>query len=147
MSINYTLHARTDLTPVQTLEILFGYVPQAIAETNIFYVRGRVFLAHGRPTDIVNQQILHERYYIQPQVSVLFFPDGVSSVQTALDALGEALVHWQQHCTDSLFLVADMTTLVWQYHQEQTDINEAHPFWTPKRLSHYRNSISITPDN
>ncbi len=133
---NYSLHLKTDLSPYDVLETLFSTDSiEPIAGAGVLYTRGSVFLAHGR----ISEQKLCERFKqafgVRPSVSVAFFPDGVSSFNTALTKLIEAVVHWLNQTEDDLLLVSNSDMLVLKRENNLLTLNRSHSFWTPPRLT------------
>lgn len=136
MTLSYSLHVDTAKSYGEVLETLFDTdeVQNLEGAVGVKYTRGVVYLAHARETSAKWQLRFATDFDIQPNVSVSYFPDGVSSVNTALNILADAVVRWLNSTDDSMLLVANNTQLVAKRLDKLLQVNRSHPFWTPDRL-------------
>lgn len=133
---SYSLHFNTALSTYEVLEALFHTDDiDAIAGAGVLYTRGKTFLAHARVTETTLAEKFTEDFGVRPTVSVNFFPDGVSSVNTAFDALVEAALLWMNANDDDFLLLANKDTLVLKYQRGKLTLNRSVEFWTPPRIS------------
>ena len=134
-TLSYSLHINTPRSAREVLQICFQTEDIAsIAGTDIQYTRGRVFLAHVRTTNLKTTEQFHAKFSVSPTVSILYFPDGVSSFQTALDELLDAALIWLRVQSDDAVLVANNTQLVLKRVGSKITLAQGQPFWTPERL-------------
>jgi len=135
MSISYSLHLQTKLSMYQVLEVLFNPKNiEKIVATEMLYVRGTVFLAHARITEPSLGEKLSKTFGIEPTVSIAYFPDGVSSFQTALNHLVDTILQWLRTQDDNLLLLANKAQLVLKQFEGMLTLDPVHSFWTSNRL-------------
>jgi hypothetical protein len=132
----YSLHLTTSLSPYDVLDTLFSTEQiEPIAGAGVLYTRGSVFLAHGRISEPELCKRFKQAFGVRPTVSVSFFPNGVSSVNTAMTRLIEAVLCWLETTDDDLLLIAGQDTLVLKRENGVLTLNRNHSFWTPPRLT------------
>ncbi|MEL6404554.1 MAG: SitI3 family protein [Chloroflexota bacterium] len=134
MTESYTLYLATSLPVEAVLEMLFE--PKSIAPlegTNLLYARGLVYLAHGQPLPEKMQERLHGQFGFSPSISIRYFPDGVSAVETAFDMLVTAIVRWLADTTHDMVLAVSKTSEIIKRLDATVTYAENHPFWTASR--------------
>lgn len=137
MSISYSLHIRTHQSPADVLARLFEISDvETVPNSDVQYVRGSVFLAHGKPTESQTQTRYQEQFGVTPTVSILFFPDGVSDHDTALDLLAQATSKWLNTTEDDVLLLANNKLEVLKRQFENLTIGKEEIFWTTDRRIH-----------
>lgn len=134
MSVSYSLHLVTEQSVDAVLSGLFE-IPkvESVPNSTVQFVRGVVFLAHGKSTDEKATNRFTEDFGIAATISILFFPDGVSDHETALDLLAIATARWINLTSDDLILVANNKTLVFKRAKTEVTRIDNSPFWTQKR--------------
>lgn len=137
MTLSYSLHLITNMEIQEVLKFSFNTenverLPQVIG---VMYTRGSVFLAHGRETDAKNKLRFQQNFEFNAEVSISFFPDGVSSVNSAMDILLNAVLRWINETDDSILLVSNNRDLTLMRCDETLRINEQHPYWIKNRLA------------
>lgn len=140
MTESYALYLQTNSDARTVLGQLFTSDKIGLIENSeIFFLRGPVFLAHARQCGIADKaynQIL-AAFQLSPTVSILFFPNGVSSFQTALDHLLEALLRGLHNTPDDLLLVANHKIRVLQRSGGHIRLNANQTFWRNGRLTRF----------
>jgi len=137
MSISYSLHIHTGQSLVEVLKKLFEIDKvETVPNSDVNYVRGIVFLAHGKSTGGKTQTRYQEQFGITPTISILFFPDGVSDHDTALNLLAQAINRWLINTEDDVLLLANNTTEIMKRQVGHIIISEDAVFWTPDRLQY-----------
>lgn len=135
MTASYALHLSTHLPPPQVITTIFpDLIPQPLPGTDMHYARGRFFLVHGNITKSATRNAYFDTYAVDPQVSLLFFPDGVSDLRKALDELVRQTVTWLHHTQDNVLMLANGQHLVIRRLNNLLLINTDDPIWQPHRL-------------
>jgi hypothetical protein len=135
MTVSYSVHLATARDPQATLSQLFGIEDvKPIDKAEMWYVRGKMYLAHSKVTDTKLSERIQRNYGIIPTVSVSFFPDGVSSVEKALDELLNAVQGWISNRNGDLAMATNLDNLVLKSQDNVLTTNFSHPFWTKARL-------------
>ena len=133
---NYSLHLKTDLNPYDVLETLFSTDSiEPIAGAGYCTHAAVSFWHTGASVNKNCGERFKQAFGVRPSVSVAFFPDGVSSFNTALTKLIEAVVHWLNQTEDDLLLVSNSDMLVLKRENNLLTLNRSHSFWTPPRLT------------
>lgn len=136
MTISYSLHFITNMAIADVLKFVFDTdnverLPQVVG---VMYTRGSVFLAHGRETDAKNKLRFQQDFSFNAEVSVSYFPNGVSSVNRAMQLLLDAMLKWLTETEDDLLFVSNNRDLVLMRQNNELAIAEKHPYWTSDRL-------------
>lgn len=130
MTESYILYIQTLLPTQAVLEIIFE--PKTIAPldgTNMIYARGSVYLAHAQPLPPTMQERYENQFGFTPTISIRYFPDGVSSVETAMTILAEGIMRWLDNNDDDLLLSANSKTMVIERRAGSISVNKNHSFW------------------
>ena len=136
MTLSYSLHFITNIVIADVLKSVFDTdnverLPQVVG---VMYTRGSVFLAHGRETDAKNKLRFQQDFNFNSEISVSYFPDGVSSVNKAMHILLDGLLRWLSETEDDILLVSNNRDLVFMRQEGELTVAEKHPYWTSDRL-------------
>lgn len=135
MTESYILYIDTQRPVQSVLETIFK--PKSIAPlegTNILYARGLVYLAHAQALPENMQGRLQGQFGFAPTISIRYFPDGVSSVNTAMQLLAEGVLYCLHESQDNIVLSTNKTE-IFKRVDNQVSVNNRHSFWTPERLA------------
>ncbi len=135
MTDSYILYLQTDLPVDAVLERVFE--PKSISPlegTNLLYARGHVYLAHAQPLPDTMQERYLAQFGFPASISIRYFPDGVSSVKTAMTILAEGIMRWLHDGEDNLLLSANNTVDVIKRLDGLVMVNTSHQFWQYDRL-------------
>lgn len=135
MTESYILYIQTLLPAQAVLEIIFE--PKTIAPldgTNMIYARGSIYLAHAQPLPVTMQERYENQFGFTPTISIRYFPDGVSSVKTAMNTLAEGLMRWFNDNDDNLLLLANNKTIVIERKNNRLTVNTSQTFWQHNRI-------------
>ncbi|MEM9951211.1 MAG: SitI3 family protein [Chloroflexota bacterium] len=135
MTESYILYLQTDLPVEAVLERIFA--PKSISPlegTNMLYARGNVYLAHAQPLPPAMQDRYENQFGFAPTISIRYFPDGVSSVTTAMNTLADGIVRWLHDGEENVLLSANNKVDVLKRVGNQLQVKANHSFWSPERL-------------
>lgn len=136
MSESYIIYLETDLRVEAVLERIFE--PKHIAPldgTNMLYARGSVYLAHAQSLPVAMQERYNNQFGFPASISIRYFPDGVSSVNTALTLLAEGVMRWLHDGDNNILLSANNRIDVLKRVNNQLSIKTQHGFWKQDRLT------------